>query len=282
MTLKSIDLSFEEFMMDIQLIALDIDGTLTNDRKEITDLTRESLIEAEKKGIRLVLSSARPTTGLFSIRDQLKMEQFDGILMAYNGGKITDCKGNIFNEISMDLEVTRKILRFLEGLPVTVIVDDGKIFYVTDKNGYKVQYECRNEQMSCVEVDNLSDWIDFSPFKLLLSVDPQKIYEVQEEIRSFLPDELVVVRTAAFFLEIFSRKINKGQGLVDICAALGVDVRKSVAFGDSENDISILKVAGIGIAMKNAEVPVQNAADMITLSNNEDGIAYALKKLQVI
>ena len=152
--------------MDFQIIALDIDGTLTDDRKKISSLTLETLIEAEKKGIRLVLASARPAPGLFSIRDQLKMEQFGGILMSYNGGRITDCEGNTFYEISMDLATTRRILRFLEELPVTVIVDDGKIFYVTDKNGYKVAYECRNNQMQCTEVDNLADWLTFSPKKL--------------------------------------------------------------------------------------------------------------------
>lgn len=164
--------------MDVQIIALDIDGTLTDDRKNISNLTLEALIEAEKKGIRLVLASARPAPGLFSIRDQLKMEQFGGILMSYNGGRITDCSGNTFYEISMDITTTRRILRFLEELPVTVIVDDGKMFYVTDKNGYKVEYECRNNQMQCTEVGNLADWLIFSPIKILLAVDPMKIYEV--------------------------------------------------------------------------------------------------------
>ena len=217
--------------MDVQIIALDIDGTLTDDQKNISNLTLEALIEAEKKGIRLVLASARPASGLFSIRDQLKMEQFGGILMSYNGGRITDCAGNTFYEISMGLTMTRRILRFLEELPVTVIVDDGKMFYVTDKNGYK---------------------------------------------------DLTVVRTAAFYLEIFPRRINKGQGLCDICRILKIDVRNSIAFGDSENDIPMLKAAGIGIAMKNAEMDVKKASDMSTLSNNEDGIPYALRALNVI
>ena len=268
--------------MDVQIIALDIDGTLTDDRKNISNLTLEALIEAEKKGIRLVLASARPASGLFSIRDQLKMEQFGGILMSYNGGRITDCAGNTFYEISMGLTMTRRILRFLEELPVTVIVDDGKMFYVTDKNGYKVEYECRNNQMQCTEVGNLADWLTFSPIKILLAVDPMKIYEVQEQIRNFLPEDLTVVRTAAFYLEIFPRRINKGQGLCDICRILKIDVRNSIAFGDSENDIPMLKAAGIGIAMKNAEMDVKKASDMSTLSNNEDGIPYALRALNVI
>ena len=95
-------------------------------------------------------------------------------------------------------------------------------------------------------------------------------------------EDLTVVRTAAFYLEIFPRRINKGQGLCDICRILKIDVRNSIAFGDSENDIPMLKAAGIGIAMKNAEIDVKKASDMSTLSNNEDGIPYALRVLNVI
>ena len=136
--------------------------------------------------------------------------------------------------------------------------------------------------MQCTEVGNLADWLTFSPIKILLAVDPMKIYEVQEQIKNFLPEDLTVVRTAAFYLEIFPRRINKGQGLCDICRILKIDVRNSIAFGDSENDIHMLKAAGIGIAMKNAEMDVKKASDMSTLSNNEDGIPYALRALNVI
>ena len=106
--------------------------------------------------------------------------------------------------------------------------------------------------------------------------------EIPRRKAVFLPEDLTVVRTAAFYLEIFPRRINKGQGLCDICRILKIDVRNSIAFGDSENDIPMLKAAGIGIAMKNAEIDVKKASDMSTLSNNEDGIPYALRALNVI
>ena len=267
-------------MKRIQLIALDIDGTLTNDRKEITPLTLQALLGAEKKGIRLVLASARPSPGLFSIRDRLRMSEFGGILMSYNGGRITDCEGNILSEISMDADETGKILRFLETLPVTAIIDDGRIFYVKDRNGYKVDYECWNNGMECIETGDLARAAVFPLVKILLAVDPEKILEVQKRISVHLPPELTVVRTAAFYLEIIPRKINKGQGLLDICRYLGIDAGNTVAFGDSENDIPMIRAAGVGVAMGNAEQAVREAAGMTTLSNNEDGIAYALKKLE--
>ena len=195
--------------------------------------------------------------------------------MAYNGGRIVDASnGKTLSEIHMDKEKTREILRFLETLPVTVILDDGVQFFVTDAGGYKVGYECKNNDMQCCEVDNLADFLDFSPIKLLLSVDPQRILAVQQEIAAHLDNELTVVRTAPFYLEIIPSRINKGKGLQDICVSLG----NSVAAGDAQNDIPMLVAAGKGVAMANAEEAVKEKADMVTLSNNEDGIAYAIEE----
>lgn len=264
----------------IRLIALDIDGTLTNDQKKITPVTLESLMSAQREGVRLVLASARPAPGLFAVCDELHMREYGGILMSYNGGRIVDAVTNTtLYQQGIDTEIMRNILRFLEKLPVTPILDDGDRFYVTDKNGYKVEYECRNNQMTCEEIPNLADFISFSPSKLLIAVKPEEIYAIQEQIAAFLPDDLTVVRTAAFYLEIIPRSINKGQGLLDICRVLGINPENTIAFGDSENDISMIKASGIGVAMANGEEAVREAADYVTGNNNEDGIAEALQRL---
>ena len=263
--------------MNLKLIALDIDGTLTDDHKKITPNTRDTLLEIQEKGVRLVLASARPTPGLYETAEVMRLEKHQGILMAYNGGKIVQASnGEILSEIHMDEEKTRELLRFLETLPVTVILDDGAQFYVTDEQGYKVEYECKNNHMECTKVGNLADFLHFSPIKLLLSVDPSNIFEIQNTIAAHLDDNLIVVRTAPFYLEIIPAEINKGKGLSDICTHMGIDLADTAAFGDSENDIPMLQAAALGIAMGNAETAVKNAADRITLSNNEDGIAYAI------
>ena len=112
----------------------------------------------------------------------------------------------------------------------------------------------------------------------------QEIYgylpiEVQKQIADFLPESLTVVQTAAFYLEVIPRIINKGQGIRDICKVLGIEPAEVVSFGDAANDIPMLEAAGMGVAMGNAQEAVKQVADMVTLSNNEDGIAAALEKL---
>ena len=263
-----------------RLIAMDLDGTLNNDEKIITPGTRAALMEAQKQGIRLALASARPSPGLYKERDILHLQEYGGILMSYNGGRIVDAAtGNVLFETAMDREQTKKVLRFLEQLPVTPILDDGKQFYVTDKNGYKVDYECRNNRMVCSEVGNLADFLNFAPIKILMSVRPEQLKTVQEQIARFLPEDLTVVQTAPFYLEVIPGRINKGQGILDICRALGFSPAEVMAFGDAENDIPMLKAAGMGVAMGNATKAVKDASDYVTATNNEDGIAAALAQL---
>ena len=266
--------------MEYKLIAMDLDGTLNNDQKIITEKTKAALMAAQKRGIRLALASARPSPGLFKERDILRLQDYNGILMSYNGGRIVDAAtGKVLFETSMDLAQTKQVLRRLEALPVTPILDDGVQFYVADKNGYKVDYECKNNNMTCTEVGKLADFLFFAPIKILMSVQPEELAEVQKQIADFLPETLTVVQTAAFYLEVIPKVINKGQGIRDICAVLGIDPSEVISFGDAANDIPMLREAGMGVAMGNAAEAVKAAANMVTLSNNDDGIAVALEKL---
>ena len=102
---------------------------------------------------------------------------------------------------------------------------------------------------------------------------------MQEKIRAFLPESLTVVQTAPFYLEIIPERINKGQGLRDVCDALGISVAETISFGDAANDIPMIREAGVGVAMGNASEAVKAAADLVTATNNCDGIAAALEKL---
>ena len=265
--------------MKYRLIAMDLDGTLNNDEKRITPRTRDALMAAQAAGIRLALASARPSPGLYKERDALRMQEHRGVLMSYNGGRIVDAAtGETLFETSMPMEAARNVLRALEKLPVTPILDDGKQFYVTDRKGYKVDYECRNNGMICDEVANLADFLHFAPVKILMSVDPAQIAEVQKRIAALLPDDLTVVQTAAFYLEVIPRAINKGQGILDICRALQMQPEEVVAFGDAENDIPMLRAAGIPVAMENGEDSVKAVARLIAPDHNLGGVGLVLER----
>ena len=263
-----------------KLIAMDLDGTLNNDQKTIDPPTRDALLAAQRRGIRLLLASARPLPGLYRERDSLELRAHDGLLMAYNGGLIVEAStGSVLSSTTMALEQAREVLRLLNALPVTPILDDGKRFYVADRDGFMVQYECWNNRMECSEVPDLAGFLSFPPCKILMSVQPDEIVAVQRRIAAQLPEGLTAVRTAPFYLEVIPASINKGEGLRLACRATGIAPSEVVAFGDSENDMEMLRVAGIGVAMGNADEAVKAAADRVTLSNNENGIAAALREL---
>lgn len=266
--------------MRYRLIAMDLDGTLNNDQKTIDPPTRQALITAQDRGVRLALASARPLPGLYKERDLLNLSDHHGILIACNGGVIADAAdGAVLSSDTMDLEAARRVLRELERLPVTPIVDNGKRFYVTDKDGYMVGFECVNNRMECVELPSLAEGLTWAPCKILMSVAPAALKAVQRQIAAFLDDDLTVVQTAPFYLEVLPRRINKGAALRSACRAVGIDPAEAMAFGDSENDIPMLRAAGLGVAMANADDAVKAAADAVTLSNNENGIAAALEKV---
>ena len=229
--------------MKYKLIAMDLDGTLNNDQKIITEKTKAALMAAQQKGIRLALASARPSPGLFKDRDILDLQNHKGILMSYTGGRIVDAEtGTVLFETSMELEETKQVLRQLEQLPVTPILDDGVQFYVTRKDGYKVDYECKNNNMVCSEVGNLAEFLSFAPIKILMSVQPEELADVQGRIAAFLPENLTVVQTAPFYLEVIPKVINKGQGIRDICKVLGIEPAEVISFGDAANDIPMLQL----------------------------------------
>ena len=134
-------------------------------------------------------------------------------------------------------------------------------------------------EVGITEVDNLVDFLTFAPVKILLAIQPELLPDVQKTITAFLPEDLSVVQTAALYLEIIPRRINKGQGVIDVCRALNILPEEVIAFGDAANDIPMLQAAGVGVAMGNAAAAVKDAADKITLTNNEDGIVAALAEL---
>ena len=265
--------------MKTKAIFLDLDGTLNNDSKLITPRTRAVLMDLQQKNVRLVLASARPTPGLYKERDTLRITQFGGILMAYNGGQIVEAStGKVLYEKKLDMEAARNVLRFLETQEVTPILDNGREFFVTDPTGYKVEYECQNNRMKCNTVKNLADFLNFNPNKILMSAEPAWLPSIQQTIRKILPEGMAVVQTAPFYLEVIPEAIHKGVGLLRTCRALDIDPRETLAFGDAENDIPMLEAAGVGIAMGNAPQSVKAAANDVTGSNNEDGIAQWLEK----
>lgn len=276
--------------MAIKAIALDIDGTLTNDRKVITPRTKEALLAAQDSGIKLILSSGRPVQGLRAIASELQLETHDGLLVAFNGAHVVDAQTDeVLFDQPMEEEVLRALVAHMRGFDVIPWITEGKYLFV--ERGARhlityreapfdiVEYERRMCDLELVEVDDLLEVCSRPQDKLLCASEPEYLQKHWRAMYEPFFDSLSGMFTADFYFEFMAPGITKGNALAGALPKVGIDASEVIAFGDAQNDISMLEWAGMGVAMGNATEAAKAAADMVTGSNNEDGIASALEKI---
>lgn len=276
--------------MAIKAIALDIDGTLTNDRKVITPRTKEALLAAQDSGIKLILSSGRPVQGLRAIASELQLETHDGLLVAFNGAHVVDAQTDeVLFDQPMEEEVLRALVAHMRGFDVIPWITEGKYLFV--ERGARhlityreapfdiVEYERRMCDLEPVEVDDLLEVCSRPQDKLLCASEPEYLQQHWRAMYEPFFDSLSGMFTADFYFEFMAPGITKGNALAGALPKVGIDASEVIAFGDAQNDISMLEWAGMGVAMGNATEAAKAAADMVTGSNNEDGIASALEKI---
>lgn len=265
--------------MDYKLIALDIDGTLTNSRKEISPRTRYALLEAQAQGKKLVLASGRHPVGVYPIAHDLQMERYGGYIMSFNGGKIIECATDrtIVTKL-FPREYLADIISVLIDSNITVITwDDRRIFANNKVNDYTyVEKDVLKTDM--VVVDDFVSEIKFDINKILLAGEPLELDEYQKILSKRYDGLLEVYKSAPYFLELMPFGVSKGSMLPLLLDKLGVNRDELVAFGDHYNDMTMIGYAGLGVAMGNGEPEIKKIANYVCESNDEDGIANTLQK----
>lgn len=263
-----------------KIISLDIDGTLYNDDKKITPKTKESLLRAQKNGHILCLASGRPTSGLVPIANELEMQKYHGMLLSYNGAVVIDhmTGKKIYSKVIPN-ELAKRLLKHLEKFDVNPIVDDGETIYTTNPNSFQVPYESKSNHLKIKKVDNIHNSIDFEPAKILIAAPSEILQHEKETIIEPFKSELEFVLSAPVYLEATLPGISKADALKKACQVLNISTDDIVAFGDAQNDIQMFELAGYSVAMGNAVDEVKKIANYVTTTNNEDGIASALEKL---
>ncbi len=264
---------------NIKVIVLDIDGTLFDDEKKITPKTKAVLQKAQENGLTVVLASGRPASGLWYIADELEMEKHHGLLCCFNGSQVVDCTTTeeLFNS-PMSIDMGKRVLNHMKSFDVNPMVYKDAYLYVNDAYAYKVKYESRLGRLKVCEVDDLESYLTWRPNKILTSGDPAYLQENYQLMMAPFKDELNCMFTADFYFEFTAKGIDKARALSIALEKLGYSGDNCIAFGDAQNDLSMIRFAKIGVAMGNATDEVKEAADEITLDNNHDGIAEALIK----
>ena len=278
--------------MAIKAIAMDIDGTLTNDEKVITPRTREKLLEVQDRGVKLILASGRPAQGLKRLAHELELDSHDGLLVCFNGACVIDAQtDDVLFDQPMPADELRRLLKHLKDFDVIPWITKDDRLYLEDSyrcmltlpDGSQkniVKYERDACDLRIHEVADLASVVDEGPVdKLLTAGNPDYMQAHFEEMYAPFKETLAGMFTADWYFEYTAPGIDKAHALEGALPKLGIDASEVAAFGDGQNDKSMLAWAGTGVAMANAVDETKAVAQMVTASNNEDGIAVALEKL---
>lgn len=275
----------------IKVIAMDMDGTLLNSQKKISPRTKEALLRVQEAGKILILASGRPTSGLMEFARELKMEEYHGLLVSYNGSQVVDCTtGKILFNQAMTVEEGKAVLEHMKKFDrVRPMIDRGAYLYVNNVydqmiwlNGKEfnvIEYESRGGKFQLCEERDLAAFVDFPLNKILTTADPEYLQEHYKAMMEPFKDRLSCMFTAPFFFEFTAQGIDKARALDAVLPPMGYQREEIIAFGDGHNDASMLAYAGRSVAMANAVDALKAQADEVTASLDEDGIAITIERI---
>lgn len=238
---------------EIKLIALDMDGTLLNNDHDVSEENRLAIKEAEKKGVHVVLSTGR---SLKTARDYVLSLELSSYLVTVNGSEIWGPDGELVHRSP----VATEHIKWMHELSSQ---HNARFWAISTENNW-------NNEMP----DDLlsQEWLKFG-----FHIEEDDIREkVLKELEAKGLFELS--NSSLVNIEVNALGINKAKGLEKVCGLLGISMKNVMAVGDSLNDIAMITDAGLGIAMGNAQEAVKQAANDITGTNNENGVAQAIRK----
>jgi len=267
-------------LMKYKAIALDLDGTLLNSKKEVSNKNKEIIMKAAKAGVKIILASGRPVPGIKKIAKQLHLEEVGGYILAYNGGMIIDCKtGEVVRRETIPEKYYADILRCANKFNVATLTYDSEGIISNDENNQYVQLESKINNIPIRQVFHLDEEAQLDPpVKFLCAGDHKVLRNVEAKLNEKFNGTVNVFFSEPFFLEIMPQGIEKASSLEILLGSLGIDRKHLIACGDGFNDIPMMRYAGLSVAMANAQDETKEWADFIAPSNDEDGVAVAIEK----
>lgn len=258
-----------------RLIATDLDGTLLTPDGTISAATREALTAAQELGVALVIATGRnyPMMRYFCHDLRLSAPQ-----ISCNGAVVVaPATGDLLHVTTVPPAFVGPVLRFLEEQGVPAAFFGLLELWISHDNPY-AELLIPRELDPPRTVDSLYSLAD-TPCAKLVAMDPPEVIErLRPLAEARFGADLYVTQTSRNLLEFHHPQVSKGQALAQIARDLGVSPHEVIAFGDSHNDLEMLRFAGLGVAMGNASDEVKAVADLVTLPNDQDGIAHMVSQ----
>lgn len=270
--------------MDIKMIGLDLDGTLLDSNKRISDTNKEAIIQVMKKGVKVVICTGRI---LATSKMYAGLSGADEIIITCNGGEVINLKTKEYlNNETISMDSVERIINILYDHNVyfhvyidnSLITERMELDALVFKNANdKVPEEFR---LNIEVVDSVWDYIKEGNKKVskfvAASEDIEFLNKVRQEV-SYVP-EIELASSNIKNFEVMKDGVSKGKGIKIAANHYGISTDEVMVIGDNENDISMLSEAGLPIVMNNAEDKIKNFGRYVTKSNDEDGVAHAIRK----
>lgn len=272
--------------MTQKIIFLDLDDTLLNRQKEVTPGNREAIRKALAAGHKVVICTGRPLSGAARLADELELNSDGCYLISFNGGILYDTfrRENVFVR-SLPRRLAGPIFAEANRRGIHIQTYDENMCYVEPRNqgSEEIQWYCRRIKVPYDIIPSADD-LPFDPIKILCN----SLYD-QEPLKGFkswmdeqFGEELDTFFSCRQLLEIVPKGINKGNAVIQLCSQLGIPVENSIACGDAQNDLTMIRAAGLGVVMANGQDEVKAVADYITQRDcDHDGIQEVIEKFML-
>jgi Cof subfamily protein (haloacid dehalogenase superfamily) len=260
----------------VELIALDLDGTLLTSGKKITERTRRVLQALMHQNVKVLLASARPPRSVAGIYKLLKL---DTCVICYNGALIYDPPNKeILVHQPIHLPIARQVMQMARDVwPNIVLSVEVLDQWFTDRINPEYQTEV-SKQFIPDKLAPIETWLNCDVTKILVLGPETFLTSIKNQVLYNFGEKLSVIQSDNNLLQVMVSGVSKGKALKYVCKHYKIPLRRTIAIGDAHNDIEMLECAGIGIAMADAPTKVKEAADYVTTTNDEDGVAEALEK----
>ncbi|GFP74709.1 sugar-phosphatase [Clostridium fungisolvens] len=260
-----------------KLLALDLDGTLLNNNGEISKANAKAIELAKEKGIKVVLATGRPIDGIKNYISQLNLLE-DDYVVAFNGALVQKTRDKtVIGRKGLTISDLNKIYELSKKLNVNIHIHTDKECITPKISKYSL-FEAKLNSIPLKEI-GFEDLQGDTVINKIMFIDEEQIIDkISGLIDEEFHDEYTVVRSLPYFLEFLNKEVNKGIGVKMLANSLGISMDEVICIGDHENDIHMIQYAGLGVAMGNAVDSLKNAADYITKSNEENGVAHVIEK----
>ena len=273
-------------MTDIKLIAIDLDGTLLDSNRELSEENYQAIQDAKAVGIQVVLCTGRPLRSMNYLLDEIGLKGENDLAITYNGGLIQKTKtGEVVHELTLDREDSLSVYEMATdfNLPVNFI-DLDYIYEPPYPKGRDSVYnkgvtnipEDQALQFKAVDIEKLPN--PFKINKIVLSRPSEELDEIIPMIPKQYHEYFNIYKSQSHILEVLPLNVDKGNAMRIVGEMLGLEKSQIMGIGDQENDFTLVEQAGLGVAMGNAIEKVKDVADYITKTNDENGVAYAIRK----